>query len=178
MKDRQKIEDEIKPLRGSESKVSGELVRFEEKISVMDYQKRLAEDAIDTIQESLKQIEINQAREKSLLEDALAQKQRLDVENDKLSVEASDLEIEERLKSELKSQGLDLSDSEKILEGLGENFARLQERLNAFDLGRKESQEKAQKLRFDLEALNISLQEISSSHQQFSAKAKRCIKLI
>ena len=172
MKDRQKIEDEIKPLRGSESKVSGELVRFEEKISVMDYQKRLAEDAIDTIQESLKQIEINQAREKSLLEDALAQKQRLDVENDKLSVEASDLEIEERLKSELKSQGLDLSDSEKILEGLGENFARLQERLNAFDLGRKESQEKAQKLRFDLEALNISLQEISSSHQQFSLQLK------
>ena len=40
MKDRQKIEDEIKPLRGSESKISGELVRFEEKISVMDYQKR------------------------------------------------------------------------------------------------------------------------------------------
>ena len=70
-----------------------------------------------------------------------------------------DVEKEEVLRSLVERLELDLRTDEKDLEALGEEFARLQERLNAFDNRESQTKERSEKLRFDLQELKSSLDE-------------------
>ena len=154
-----KSEDDIKPLRTAEASFAGELAKRNAQLSTLDEQEQSSLASIKSKEESIRQLKINEEREESLLKDAVREKQRLEEEKKKLENATIDVEKEEVLRSLVERLELDLRTDEKDLEALGEEFARLQERLNAFDNRESQTKERSEKLRFDLQELKSSLDE-------------------
>ena len=156
---RMKSEDDIKPLRTAEASFAGELAKRNAQLSTLDEQEQSSLASIKSKEESIRQLKINEEREESLLKDAVREKQRLEEEKKKLENATIDVGKEEVLRSLVERLELDLRTDEKDLEALGEEFARLQERLNAFDNRESQTKERSEKLRFDLQELKSSLDE-------------------
>ena len=154
-----KSEDDIKPLRTAEASFAGELAKRNAQLSTLDEQEQSSLASIKSKEESIRQLKINEEREESLLKDAVREKQRLEEEKKKLENATIDVGKEEVLRSLVERLELDLRTDEKDLEALGEEFARLQERLNAFDNRESQTKERSEKLRFDLQELKSSLDE-------------------
>ncbi len=154
-----KSEDDIKPLRTAEASFAGELAKRNAQLSALDEQEQSALASIKSKEDSIRQLKINEEREESLLKDAFREKQRLEEEKQKLENATIDVEKEEVLRRLVERLELDLRTDEKDLEALGEELARLQERLNAFDNRESQIKERSEKFRFDLKELNSSLDE-------------------
>ena len=154
-----KSEGEIKPLRAAEASFAGELANRNAQLSTLDEQEQSSLASIKSKEESIRQLKINEEREESLLKDAVREKQRLEEEKKKLENATIDVGKEEVLRSLVERLELDLRTGEKDLEALGEELARLQERLNAFDNRESQTKERSEKLRFDLQELKSSLDE-------------------
>ncbi len=155
---RVELETKIRPLRSSESRFSGELANHMAQVNTLEEQEKSAFISIRSIEENMRELRQNEEREKKLLNDAKLERRKLDDERQELANTVLDTKKEEGLRAELKKAETALVNSERSLEEFGDKFARLEERLDAFDTNLNRKEDQARELKANLTDLNSSRQ--------------------
>ena len=176
-----KLEAEIKPLRSSEARFSGELANNVAQVNALEEQESIAFSSIKSIEENIKELILNQERERKLLNDAKLEKLKLDDEKKELANTVLDIKREEDLQAKLEEVEATLSNSEKSLEEFGDKFVRLEERLDAFDINLNKKDKQAKQLKADLADLKsnrkVNLDTIRQKKESIEVNKQQLAKL-